>query len=268
MSSETPFVSIVTAVLNGRGKIERSIESVAKQEYRGIEYIVIDGGSTDGTQEFLKRNHGVAISWVSEPDHGISNAFNKGIEMAGGELIGILNAGDWYEPRAISIVAETARNHPDTDVICGSINLWEDASRPLRCYSRPDLLDLETSVYHPAVFVKKSAYEKTGGYDESFLYAMDYELLLRMKREGRQFVALPDILANMKLEGISSRYWYEGLREVKRARGKYFPSLNTSYYHGRAVIMNVVAKGLNAVGLSAFYRAYRAHNDRRSGMGR
>ena len=262
MTSEEPFISVVTAVLNGREKIARTIESVRMQGFEAVEYIAIDGGSTDGTVEILREIQGLTVAFVSEPDRGISHAFNKGIAMARGEFIGILNAGDQYEPGTFGAIASAAHAHPEADVICGSINLWEGGSKPLRCDAHPELLEFETSVYHPAVFVRKSAYERSGGYDESFLYAMDYELMLRLKREGREFISLPKVLANMSLDGISSRHWYEGLKEVRRARARYFSPFNTSLHHGRAILMNVLARALKAAGLTSLYRAYRAHRDR------
>jgi glycosyltransferase involved in cell wall biosynthesis len=266
MTSEAPLISVVTAVLNGRERIAQTIESIQTQDFKSVEYVAVDGGSTDGTLEILSGIKELPVALVSESDRGISHAFNKGIAMSRGEYIGILGAGDWYEPNGLSLVAAAAQAHPEADVLCGAINLWGSGSEPLRCFPRPELLDTGTSVYHPSVFIRKSAYERCGGYDESFRYAMDYELLLRMKQKGLRFFALPDTLANMRLGGISSLHWYKGLKEVRVARAKYFPFFNTLACHVRAVIMNVAAKGLNAFGLSFVYRRYRMSIDRTSGM--
>jgi glycosyltransferase involved in cell wall biosynthesis len=254
--SDSVLISVVTAVRNGSDKIEKTIASVTGQDHKPIEYIIIDGGSTDGTLEKLKK-HGKQIDfWSSEPDRGISDAFNKGIARAKGDLVGILNAGDWYEPSALSTVAKAYRSHPDVDVFCGSIRFWDHDSVVLHCYSNPELLERETSVYHPTAFIKRTAYEKYGVYSESDRYAMDYELLLRFKRQGAKFLGLAASLANMRLEGISSRHWYEGLKEVRNARAKYFPGYDVAYRHSIAVLKNVVARALKKSGFGAVYDAY------------
>jgi glycosyltransferase involved in cell wall biosynthesis len=261
--SDWVLISVVTAVRNGSDKIEKTIASVTGQDYKAVEYIVIDGGSTDGTLEKLKK-HGKQIDfWSSEPDRGISDAFNKGIARAKGDLVGILNAGDWYERNALSTVAEAYRSHPDVDVFCGSIRFWDHNSPVLHCYSNSELLERETSVYHPTVFVKRTSYEKYGVYDESYRYAMDYELLLRFKRKGARFLSIDKTIANMPLDGISSKHWYRALKEVRKARSAYFPFYNVVYYHLLAVLKNLIARALKRGGLRSVYQAYwRARNRR------
>lgn len=247
---------MVTTVLNGKGLIERTVQSMAERQCRGVEYIAVDGGSTDGTVEILRANHAVVTSWTSEPDRGISDAFNKGISAAHGEVIGFLNAGDWYEKEALSRVLEAYQSHPEADVFCGALQFWEEGAPSLLCHSDPSKLEKETSVYHPTVFIKKSAYLKYGLYDEDYKYAMDYELLLRFKRAGAKFFNIEKTLVNMPLDGISYTHWYEGLKEVKRARAKYFSSADVTYHHIRAVAMNVTARALKLSGLRGVYQAY------------
>jgi len=261
--SDAPLISIVTAVHNGSDKIEKTMASVSGQDYERVQYIVIDAGSTDGTLDVIRAHEKEIGYWISEPDRGISNAFNKGIARARGDLIGILNAGDWYEPNALSTIAEVYQSHPDVDVFCGSIRFWDHNSPVLHCYSNPELLERQTSVYHPTVFIKRAAYEKYGVYDQSYRYAMDYELLLRFKRRGAKFFTLEQVLANMTLDGISSENWYSGLQEVWKARSMYFPRYNVLYYHTLAVLKNLIARALKKGGLQSVYQAYwRARNRR------
>jgi glycosyltransferase involved in cell wall biosynthesis len=250
------LISVVTVSLNPGLAIQRTLKSVLDQKLKHHEYLVIDGGSTDGTIDILKKHESQLDQMISEPDRGISDAFNKGIRLAKGEVIGILNAGDWYEPDALKIVAEAFSANPHLDIVCGAVEFWEEGSPQLHCYSNPELLDKETSVYHPTVFVKKFAYLKYGVFDESYRYAMDYELLLRFKRKGAKFLSIENTLANMSLDGVSYRHWYSALKEARTVRSQYFPWYNVAYYHSIAVLKNIVARLLKRTGLRSTYQAY------------
>jgi glycosyltransferase involved in cell wall biosynthesis len=271
--SDALLISVVTVVLNGRDKIEKTIAGVSGQGFKNVQHIVIDGGSTDGTIEKLKKLRKHIDYCVSEPDRGISDAFNKGIAQAKGNLIGILNAGDWYEPNALQMVAEAHRAHPEAEVLCGGLRFWERGEPTIVAYSNPSLLEKETSVYHPAVFITRSTYEKHGLYDEGFHLAMDYELLFRFKRRGAHFLPVPAVLANMSLDGVSYRHWYVGLREVRAARSRYFSAANVATYHSVAVLKNLLAFALKKSGLGILYRAHWRFRNKRmaqriSGAGR
>jgi len=253
---DAPLISIITVVLNEKKGLQRSIESIVQQGYSRLEHIVIDGGSTDGTLDVIRAHEKEIGYWISEPDRGISHAINKGITSAGGDLIAILNAGDWYEPNTLQMVAGAHQAHPEAEVLCGALRFWERGEPTIVAYSNPARLDKETSVYHPAVFIKKTAYEKYGLYDEGFEFAMDYELLLRFKRRGARFIALDTVLANMSLDGISNRHWYRGLREVRKARSAYFGFPDVIYRHSLAVIKNVGARLLKRSGLRVLYEKH------------
>src|SRR4051794_14825027 len=118
--SESVLVSIITIVYNSDKTLEDTIKSVLQQSYPHIEYILIDGGSTDQSLSIIKR-YDKFVKWISEPDKGISDAFNKGIKMSTGELIGIINADDWYEDGAIETIVKHLEKN--CDVYCGNINL-------------------------------------------------------------------------------------------------------------------------------------------------
>lgn len=251
-----PLVTVVTVVLNRVTDLERTVASVRNQSYDNVEYIVIDGGSVDGTVELLSKLGASIDYWVSEQDNGIAAAFNKGIALARGELIGLLNAGDVYETGAVKKVVDAFVSSPSMDVICGGIRLTEGNSPAILCFSEPARLDKETSVYHPTVFVRRSAYERHGPFDESYRFAMDYELLLRFKRRGSAFAALPEVLAEMKLGGVSVQHWRQGLEEVRRARKLYFSSADVAARHLSALLLNLGARGLKRLWMGGLYRAY------------
>jgi len=219
--NESPLISIITVVLNGEKYLENAIKSVLSQSYRNYEYIIIDGCSADRTIEIIKRHEEEITFWTSEPDNGISDAFNKGIKLAHGEIIGILNSDDWLEPEAIKkIVKIFSSDKPD--IICGAVRFWEKEKEVVVSY--PDLISLnhETSIHHTGVFIKKSVYEKFGLYDTHFKYAMDYELLLRMKMSNAKYYLLNDVVSNRRLEGISYKNKRLALRETMSARKNYF----------------------------------------------
>ena len=115
-----PSVSIVTIVRNGVRTLPRTLDSVLSQDFLDIEYVIVDGGSTDGTLDLLQANQNRIALWISEADRGISDAFNKGIALSRGEIIGLINGDDWYEPGAVrAIVAEMQRT--GADIACGGL---------------------------------------------------------------------------------------------------------------------------------------------------
>src|ERR1700730_3668142 len=147
-----PLVSIVTIVFNGEKYIEQTIESVLNQSYKNIECIIIDGGSKDNTISIIKKYEDRLAYWHSEKDEGISDAVNKGIAKATGEMIAILNADDWYEKEAIRMIVETIGQ---LDVAYGDVQYWKDNKKSFIQKGAAEHLEEEVSVIHPTVFVKK-----------------------------------------------------------------------------------------------------------------
>lgn len=250
-----PIVSIITPVLNGSKFIEQAITSVTNQKYCNIEYIIVDGGSTDGTIDIIKKYESRVTKWISEPDEGISDAFNKGINLSKGELIGIVNSDDWLEPDAIEKVVNKYLEN-SCDVICGAVRFWENEKEVI--VSLPDVNNLirETSVHHAAVFIKRSVYEKYGQYDTSYSYAMDYELMLRYKMAGLKFCTMNSIISNRRLEGLSYTHRRQALKEVKRARGKYFTKLNVLINYLYANLKDVLGRMLKNSHMKSLYSIY------------
>ena len=214
--NRTEAISIITVTRNARCSLLRSMGSVRIQTGT-VAHVIIDGASTDGTAEMLRTEAPRLAWWCSEPDDGIADAFNKGLRHVAGDIIGILNADDWYESHALAAIrrvfAET-----DAEVVHGRVRYWQDGV-PIRIADGDHrALRRAGSVNHPSVFVRREVYQRLGSFDPSYRYAMDYEIMLRWLVAGVRFRYLPMVLANMSLGGVSDRCRPEALREVRRAQ--------------------------------------------------
>jgi glycosyltransferase involved in cell wall biosynthesis len=199
--SVRPKISVITVSRNSVGTIERTIRSVLDQTYPEIEYIVIDGGSTDGTVAVIERYADSLAHWATEPDRGISHAFNKGISAAHGELIGIINADDWYEPDAVARMASSyANGRPD--VLFGNLGRPGRVQRPDRRF-QDKIAYVMPTLNHPTWFVKAEAYRRFGTFNERYRIAMDFDLLRRFHALGATFRYVDHIISNMSRGGIS-----------------------------------------------------------------
>lgn len=211
--------SIITITLNSGQHLAEAIESVLLQDQADFEYIIVDGGSTDGTLEIIMEyaNADSRIRWISEPDEGIADAFNKGVTLAKGEIIGILNSDDRYLSGALTKVAEAYAAHGECDVFHGDMLRLDGEAVLFRLVPA----DVERSIWHemplnhPATFVTRRAYERVGGFDATIRLAMDYDLLLRLYKGGCRFHHIPHPLAAMRYGGASDSKHLEGLREVR-----------------------------------------------------
>jgi len=257
--ARAPRISIVTAVRNGAGTLGRTLASVKSQQIAELEHVVVDGASTDGTVEALRACGDDIALWLSEPDRGISDAFNKGIALARGEVVGILNSDDWYEPGAVAAVARAMRES-GADVVCGGLQYWEGGRRTYLASSDPRLLPRAMHVGHPTVFVRRDAYARLGLFRLDFKLAMDYEWLLRAHTAGASFIALERCIAHKQAGGVGDRRWRDGQREVARARAMHIPSADSALaYHAyvaRNVVKGVARRTLDALGLGAVRRLY------------
>lgn len=213
--------SVVTICYNAEQEIEETILSILNQTRTDdVEYIVVDGASKDRTFSLVQsyREHfqakGIPFRCYSEPDKGISDAFNKGVLYAEGEWIALVNAGDCYAPDALESFERAGVD--DVDICYGNV-LWSDAENG-RSYIRksspfPSHLKLGMPILHPACIIRKSAYQDVGLYRIDYRYSMDRELLARMWMAGKRFKYIDHVFSVMRAGGLSDTNAYTAPRK-------------------------------------------------------
>jgi glycosyltransferase involved in cell wall biosynthesis len=256
--------SIVTPCLNAEATIAQTLESVRRQEVPGVEHVIVDGGSTDGTMD-LVRAAGDNVRFVSEPDNGLSDAVNKGIGMARNDVIGWLNADDVYLPGALARVATAFAQRPDALWATGrcliidadgveirrGITRYKDSL--LRRYSFPLFLT-QNFVSSPATFVRRDAFDLVGRFEERFRYSMDYDMWLKLGRRSAPVVIDEPLACFRMAEGSLSMSGFERQfdEHVQNARE-----------HGDGHRLAVLANVAMSRAIVGAYRAMRAIRARR-----
>jgi len=251
-----PKISIITVVKNNVNSIERTLLSVFNQAYPNLEYIIIDGQSTDGTLEIIKKYQHQLAYWVSEPDQGISDAFNKGIAQCSGEWIGIINADDWYEPNTFQIIAD---NQFNGDILYGNLLYWKNTERDFVFQANHHGLTKEMTINHPTTFVKKEVYQKLGGFNTKYKYAMDYDVMLRYFLAGVPFYHIPKVLANFSLAGVSDTHWLKAYKEVKAVKiANGLPLAEAASYYRYQTFRTFISRNLQKAGFTSIVSWYRS----------
>jgi glycosyltransferase involved in cell wall biosynthesis len=233
-------ITIITVCRNSAVTIGRTIESVLAQKEPDVEYIVIDGASSDGTQQMV-RSYGAAIDhFVSEPDLGIADAFNKGISLARGAIIALINADDALLDGALAAVRSYLEAHPEVSVVHGDVLLYHGEKyvkrlKPAGRWWYPWRLVLFN---HPATFVRREVYRRHGPFLTGIAIAMDVEIFLRWMKQGVRICYLPEPLVGMRAGGVSGRQAKQGFLEVRRALiGHGFsPALAQLQYAGKCIV--------------------------------
>lgn len=203
---EKPLITVVTVVYDGAATLEQTIQSVVNQTYDNVEYIIIDGASTDGTLDIIKKYEDKIDYWQSEPDKGIYDAMNKGIGLASGEYIALLNSGDWYERNAVEAIAVSYNKNPNTDIFYALMRVRsEDKQEVLWIYGYGHQVLNSFMISHPTSFVRKSVYEDYR-YNLDYKSAADYDLFLTLYQQGYSFCFIEKILANYLLGGMSDSF--------------------------------------------------------------
>lgn len=203
-------VSIITPVLNNRKEIGDCLRSVRTQTYGLIEHLILDGGSTDGTLDVVRELGGPMTRLICGTDMGLYDALNKGISASSGEVVGVLHADDFYEHDEVIRSLVSAMNSGQTDSCYGDLLIVdrEDTGRVVRYWKtgryRPGLFLRGWMPPHPSFFVRRSVYERFGGYRTDLGSAADYELMLRfLHRYAISTCYLPDVLVRMRSGGMS-----------------------------------------------------------------
>ena len=206
--NEDLLISIVTVVLNNVNTIEQTILSVISQSYNNVEYVIIDGGSTDGTLEIIDKYKDHIDLFICEPDKGLYDAMNKGISLTNGEIIGIINSDDWYESNAIKLIVDAYYNNPKKQIFHGDrYDIKDYNTKIIRKYN-PSSFKFKyygMTFNHPSMFVHKDVYEqRLYNYDLSVL--ADYEFVLtQFLVDKRLFCYISEAYVNYRLDGLSSR---------------------------------------------------------------
>jgi glycosyltransferase involved in cell wall biosynthesis len=225
LSPDTPLVTVVTVVFNGEKHLEEAIQSVIGQDHENIEYIIVDGGSTDSSLDIIRRYEDRIDFWVSEPDAGIYDAMNKGIALASGELIGLLNADDRYEQGAIkAVVGAYLKTLGDYNIaIAGKWNLLFEEMGLVITASPSLRFWMGMPISHQAIFIPKKVYEMAGAYDIAYKFAADLDMVVRLYLRGIRFVFLDQVLVSFRTSGASGRFFRESTREAATIIGMNLP---------------------------------------------
>lgn len=218
-------ISIITVAYNSEKNISRTIESVYNQTYQPYEYIIVDGLSKDSTVDIARqyeqkfKDKGIIYRIISEKDNGIYDAMNKGITMAEGELIGMINSDDWYESDALKEVnAAYEREHFDTSY--ANINLVKQNGTVILKKARIRKFKTTRDWNHPTMFVRKEIYNDIK-YDNSNIYA-DYDVFLKIAGRGYKIVTIDKTLANFMVGGVSNEKSFSGvMKRIKLRYGNY-----------------------------------------------
>lgn len=217
-----PKVSIITVSYNAEKTIEKTILSVINQTYENIEYIIIDGKSSDKTLEIIKKYEKKISYWVSETDGGIYDAMNKGITKSTGDIIGIINSDDWYEEKTVEIAVENIFFH-NVNGVCGNI-IYHDINGNIikleKFKSKPEACEMKKrmTIAHPSIFVKKDFYDLYGFFDVKYKISADYDLFLRAILKNCKLQYCENLNVNFRLGGASAKNSLLSLIEVANIR--------------------------------------------------
>ena len=234
-----PAISIVTPSFNQVGFIEETIRSVLLQGYPNLEYIVIDGGSSDGTLNMIRKYEKWLSYWVSEPDSGQSEAINKGWAAAGGEILAWLNSDDTYTQDALFTVAELFAKNPQVDMLYGDCRMIDETGRfikmaPAAEFDLKKLVCNHWIIPQQSTFIRRSVWDRIGKLDENLHLIMDWEYWLRIALEDFTIQFFPEIFSNFRIHenaktsSLAERSGEEKIRVLNRifSRADFLPKIS------------------------------------------
>lgn len=232
-------ISLITINYNNKAGLSKTIESVLNQKYSQVEYIIIDGGSNDGSTKIIVENQDKVSYWVSEPDRGVYHAMNKGIAKATGDYVLFLNSGDYLCDENV-LVDCLCKFVFDEDIIYGDLNIEQNGGLKYR-KKYPDKLSFSfflnhESLPHPATFIKRELFERVGYYNEKFRIVSDWEFWVKaIFLHAASYKRLPVVISTFNLEGISSNPKNSQLSKMEKqvVLNRYFPHLLEDFkeYH-------------------------------------
>lgn len=229
-------------VYNASKTIEQTILSVLNQTYPNIEYIIIDGDSTDDTVNIIHKYLDKIAIFISEKDDGLYDAMNKGIKLASGEIIGILNSDDTYTKNAVSIIVDNFKDQ-SKDILYGNAMFVDDTSE-IGLYDCSDIEQLwyRMAIPHPATFVRKAVYDKYGLFDTQYPISADYDLMLRLYSEGARFGHIDETLTYFRVGGLSAVKTNIAIKDTRaislkyieycKEKEKYLTAIQETYMRG------------------------------------
>jgi len=246
ISAEKPLVSIITPSYNQGRYLEQTMLSVLQQDYQRIEYIVMDGGSTDNSIDVIQKYADKLAYWVSEKDKGQTDALNMGFAHANGEILAWLNSDDVYHPGAISAAVAYLQEHPEIGMVYGDLDFIDENDNIIGKFNaaQTDLTRLKRGFVHisqPAAFFRAQLWHKVGPLDPTFFFAMDYDLWVRLARVT-QLKYLPGkgwakfrLHSDAKTISADDRCWPEMLRVHYRDGGSKLAPIVVKYYMRKLV---------------------------------
>jgi glycosyltransferase involved in cell wall biosynthesis len=213
-----PRVTLITVTFKARRTLERTIDSIQGQTFADLEHVVVDGGSDDDTVELLRAKLRPHDYWISDPDLGISDAFNKGVALAAGDLIQFVNADDWLSPRQVEI-AVGGLDSTGTDFVFGDVIFHRGGQPEFRYVGEPDYVRSirrrMPALNHATTLARRDAFERVGLFDLRYRCAMDYDWFLRLHLAGGRGAYLPELVGHMNHDGVSNAQYLRTLREVE-----------------------------------------------------
>ncbi len=240
-----PKITIIIPCLNQGQYIGHTIKSILKQNYSNLELIIIDGGSKDNTLEIIKKHEDHITYWVSEKDEGQTDAINKGLLIATGDIVNWVNSDDYMGWNSLNYLAKYYYKYPKGDVFFGKCHLVDQNSnilkiRNVKPFSLSALSNRAATLVQPAVFFKKSCIDKLGLLDSSLQYVMDQELYFRMATAKLQFIKIPHTIAFFRHQPLSKtlNYRKDFFRELeivesypRNKRSFFFPKKTVWIYY-------------------------------------
>lgn len=223
MSDQPPRISIVTPSFNQGKYLEATIQSVLGQGYADLEYIIMDGGSTDESPDIIRRYSERLAYWTSEPDRGQADAINRGFTRATGEILGWINSDDSYEPGALNKVAAVFQYHPEVNFVYGEGWYIDEAGQrigPCNFVRRsfpPVYIANKDPILQQAAFWRRSLWEQVGPLDESYHWVFDWDWFIRAHRQTK-FYYLPEFLGNYRIQPLAKTRSTDIRRRVEQAR--------------------------------------------------